>query len=121
MADNAPAHSGMLNFDAVAILSTPGKGYDPAMVSAHLAFLTALEQKGLLLLSGPTRGDGIVAGSGLTILNVASVEEAKKIWADEPFTKAGTRDAQFFMWRLMEGGFNLTLSFSDQKLKMGRP
>jgi uncharacterized protein YciI len=113
----------MLNFEVVAILSQPRPGFDPgALLGAHLEFMVALEKKGLVLLSGPlTPADGAAAGQGLTVLNTASIETARAIWAEEPFCRAGQRDAHFFVWRLMEGRLGLTLDLSDQRLQLTRP
>lgn len=112
----------MLNFEAVAILHRPLAGFDPGtLLPTHLDFMVELEKEGLLLLSGPlTTEDGKFGHFGLTVLNVATIAEARAIWADEPFYHAGQRDADFFIWRLMEGRLNVSLDLSDRSFRMGR-
>ena len=106
----------MLNADVVAILSRPRPGFDAApLLASHLDFMIDLEKKGLLFLSGPmTARDGKFGAYGLTVLNVATIEQAEKIWADEPFNRSGQRDVEYFVWRLMEGRLNLSLDLSNR-------
>jgi uncharacterized protein YciI len=112
----------MLNFDAVAILSRPLAGFEPGkLLAAHLDFMVVLEKKGLVLLSGPlTTVDGQFGQFGLTVLNVRTIAEAKEIWADEPFHRAHQREADFFIWKLMEGRLGLSLDLSDRSFSMTR-
>jgi uncharacterized protein YciI len=123
MADDIQARVGaMLNHDVVAIVSKPRPGFDPkALLAQHLDFIVALERKGLVLLSGPTSAPELPAGSGLTILNVGTIADARRIWADEPFHRAGGRNAEFFVWRLMEGNIGASLSLSDRRFRLLPP
>jgi uncharacterized protein YciI len=106
----------MLNADLIAIISRPRDGFDPGtLLPAHLDFMIGLEKKGVLFLSGPMTGrDGKFGAFGLTVLNVATIAEAEKIWADEPFNRSGQRDVEFFLWRLMEGRLSVSLDLSDR-------
>jgi uncharacterized protein YciI len=110
----------MLNADVVAIISRPRPGFDPAkLLEVHLDFMIALEKQGLLFLSGPLTGrDGKFGQFGLSVLNVRTIEEAEKIWADEPFFRAGQREAEFYVWRLMEGRLSLSFNLSDRSFFM---
>lgn len=113
----------MLNYDVVAIWSRPRKGFDPGpLLDRHFDFMVDLEKRGLLLMSGPliTR-DGRFGLYGLTVLNVPTIAAAEKIWAREPFLRAGQRDADYYIWRLMEGRLPVTLDLSDQRLALTRP
>jgi uncharacterized protein YciI len=123
MADDIQARVGaMLNHEVVAIVSKPRPGFDPqALLGRHLDFIVALEQEGLVLLSGPTAAPELPAGSGLTVLNVGTIEAARRIWADEPFHHAGARDAEFFVWRLMEGNLGVSFSLSDGRFRLRAP
>ncbi|MGX1309865.1 uncharacterized protein YciI [Amorphus suaedae] len=112
----------MMNFDVVVIESLPRPGFQVAgLLSEHLDFMIDLEKRGLLFLSGPTiEADGSIGQVGLTVLNVPTLEMAREIWSEEPFFKAGQRDAEFRLWRLMEGALNVTLSLSDAKVGIAR-
>lgn len=112
----------MLNFEVVAILSKPLPGFMPGkLLPAHLDFMVALEKKGLLFLSGPLQGkDGPMGQLGLTVLNVRTIEEAQAIWAEEPFYRSGQREAEYFVWRLMEGEVNLSLDLSSRSFTLSR-
>ncbi len=110
----------MLNADVVAVLSRPGPDFDPApLLPSHIEFMVALEKRGLLFLSGPLTGrDGRFGQFGLTVLRVASIAEAEEIWADEPFNRAGLRDAEYFVWRMMEGRLSISLDLSDRSFAL---
>lgn len=113
---------GMMNFDVIVIESLPKPGFEVGkLLSQHLDFMIDLEKRGLLFLSGPTIDeDGSIGQVGLTVLNVTTLEKAREIWSEEPFFKAGQRDAEFRKWRLMEGALNLTISLSDAKAGLSR-
>jgi uncharacterized protein YciI len=112
----------MMNFDVVVIESLPRPGFQVGpLLSQHLDFMIDLEKRGLLFLSGPTiEEDGSIGQVGLTVLNVDTLEKAREIWSEEPFFKAGQRDAEFRLWRLMEGALNLTISLSDAQVGIVR-
>jgi uncharacterized protein YciI len=112
----------MLNHDVVAVWSRPRETFDPgSLLPAHLDFMIALEKQGRLFLSGPVTGrDGQFGRLGLTVLNVTTIAEAEAIWADEPFFRAGQRDAEFYMWKLMEGRLELAFDLSDQSFRVTR-
>ena len=112
----------MMNFDVVVIESVPRPGFQVGeLLGRHLDFMIDLEKRGLLFLSGPTvEEDGSIGQVGLTVLNVRTLEKAREIWSEEPFFKAGQRDAEFRLWRLMEGALNLTVSLSDARVGIVR-
>ena len=112
----------MLNHEVVAVWSRPREGFDSAqLLPVHLDFMIALEKQGKLFLSGPATGrDGKFGQVGLTVLNVATIAEAEAIWADEPFFRAGQRDAEFFVWRLMEGRLDMSFDLSDRTFRVPR-
>lgn len=110
----------MLNAEVIAVLSRPRDGFDPGkLLPSHLDFMIDLEKRGLLFLSGPlTARDGKFGAFGLTVLNVTTIAQAENIWADEPFNRSGQRDAEYFIWRLMEGRLMLSVDFSDRSFKL---
>jgi hypothetical protein len=112
----------MLNHEVVAVWSRPREGFDSAkFLPMHLDFMIALEKQGKLFLSGPLTGrDGKFGQFGLTVLNVATIAEAEAIWADEPFFRAGQRDAEFYVWRLMEGRLEMAFDLSDRTFRVAR-
>ena len=112
----------MMNFDVVVIDSLPRPGFQVGeLLSQHLDFMIDLEKRGLLFLSGPTvEEDGSIGQVGLTVLNVPTLEMAREIWSEEPFFKAGQRDAAFRRWRLMEGALNVKVSLSDARVGLVR-
>ncbi|MEA3536528.1 YciI-like protein [Rhizobium sp. CC-YZS058] len=55
---------------------------------AHVAFLDALNARGMLALAGPFLGeDGKPTGS-LVIVEAETLEEARAIFAEDPYAKA---------------------------------
>jgi uncharacterized protein YciI len=113
----------MLNAEVVAILSRPRPGFDPVqLLPQHLDYMIELEKKGLLFLSGPLTGrDGKFGQFGLTVLNVPTIAEAEQIWAEEPFFRAGQRDSDYYVWRLMEGRLSISFDLSDQSFLIRPP
>jgi uncharacterized protein YciI len=111
----------MLNRELVAVLATPRAGAQVLpLLDRHFDYMIGLEQRGLLFLSGPLRAPSQAAGLGLTILNVADIEAARALWDGEPFHAAGLRDAQFFIWNVMEGSLQFTLQLSAQRVALGQ-
>lgn len=83
-----------------------------AHLNAHLEWALELERRGALLVSGPVRGgDRTGTGHGLTILRVATENEAREIAATDPFVLEGLRGFEVMGWRLMEGAITLRISF----------
>lgn len=89
------------------------------LLPQHLAYMIDLEKKGLLFASGPfTDGDGNPTGAGLTILSVPTMEAAQEVAQKDPFVLAGVRDFEVTRWILNEGGFRLTVNYSDQTIRV---
>jgi uncharacterized protein YciI len=84
---------------------------------AHLEFMIGLEKKGIVFASGPLSDpDGQQRGNGLTILRAASVSEARRIAASDPFVTGGLRTFELREWTVMEGSLGIRVNFSDQSL-----
>lgn len=85
-------------------------------LAEHLDFLKRLESEGVLFLSGPFRGpDGAWKGDGMSIIRAASVQAAEKIFAEEPFSRAGIRTNRVRPWQVNEGSITMTARlFSSQ-------
>ena len=84
-----------------------------AMLPVHLEFLHDLEERGILFAAGPLRlPDGAPQTvHGMAVLRAGSLDEARTIIAEEPFTKNGYRTAQILSWTLNEGSFSVRLRF----------
>ena len=90
------------------------------LLPAHLEYLIGLEKKGLLFASGPLTevGAGPLGGGGLTVLRVASAEEAREIAEAEPFVKNGLRTFEIKEWTIMEGTLGVRVNLSDQSVEV---
>lgn len=111
----------MLRKKLYVILSKGGATADQIgqVLPQHLDYMIGLERKGVLFASGPlTVPAGAPAGDGLTILRAASVEEAHKIAAADPFVLNKLRSFEVREWTLMEGSFGVKVNFSDQSLEI---
>ena len=91
-----------------------------AAVAAHLEYLIGLEKRGLLFASGPLTdvGAGPLGGGGLTVLRVASADEAREIAEAEPLAKNGLRTFEIKEWTIMEGTLGLRVNLSDQSVEV---
>ncbi len=81
-------------------------------VAEHLAYMNALEADGRLWASGPFVKEGVLVGDGLTILSVATIEEARQAMEEEPLVKRGLRRFELRRWELREGRMTITLNAS---------
>ena len=90
------------------------------LLPAHLEYLIGLEKRGLLFASGPLTevGAGPLGGGGLTVLRVASADEAREIAEAEPLAKNGLRTFEIKEWTIMEGTLGLRVNLSDQSVEV---
>ena len=90
------------------------------LLPAHLEYLIGLEKRELLFASGPLTevGAGPLGGGGLTVLRVASAEQAREIAEAEPFVKNGLRTFEIKEWTIMEGTLGLRINLSDQSVEV---
>ncbi len=85
----------------------------------HLAFLTDLEVRGILLAAGPFRdSDGSRHGAGMMILRASSVEEADAIAAEEPYRKYGLRTHSPTPWQWAEGSLTQTVRMKSKTFEV---
>jgi hypothetical protein len=105
---------GMLGKTLYVVMSK-GRGADlKPHLPEHLRYMIALEKEGKLFASGPF--DSGASGDGMTILRVASKDEADAIAQRDPFVIAGVRAFEIREWTLMEGSFGMTVHFSDRSV-----
>jgi len=111
----------MLRKKLYVVLSMAKGGPDAvkANLIAHLEYMIELEKRGVLFASGPfAEADGTNRGNGMTILRVASAEEARGIAAGDPFVVNGVRTFEVREWTLMEGSLGVRVNFSDRSLEL---
>lgn len=88
-------------------------------LAAHLEYMVGLEKNGVVFASGPlSDGDGPPTGLGLTVLRVASAEEARTLAEADPFYRNGLRSFEIKEWTIMEGTLGLRVNLSDQSIEV---
>lgn len=106
-------------FYAVLSQPSPAPGKLKALLPAHLEYMIGLERRGLLFASGPlSDGAGPPSGAGLTILRVASAQEARAVADADPFVVNGLRTYELKEWTIMEGTLGLHVNLSDQSIEI---
>jgi uncharacterized protein YciI len=83
---------------------------------AHLEYMIGLEKAGKIFASGPL--DFGASSDGLTVLNVASKEEARALALQDPFVINGVRSFQIREWTIMEGSFGIQVNYSDRSIEL---
>ena len=69
--------------------------------AAHLQWLAGLDAAGQLVLAGPfVSEDGASTGSGMFIIRAASLADAERIAATDPYNAGGYRTFRVLPWRL---------------------
>ena len=92
------------------------------LLPEHLAYLGELEREGRVFASGPfPADDGRPDGTGMTVLRVASGPEAERLATADPLALAGLRRYTVRRWVVVEGGFTITVRYSDVSYQMGEP
>lgn len=105
----------MLGRDYWLILSTPVPGVTgeaiQAVLTDHLQWLLALEERHTIFLSGPLlEGPDVGPGSGMTVLRATDEAEATRVADQDPFVRAGLRTFAVYRWRVNEGSIGLRVS-----------
>jgi uncharacterized protein YciI len=106
-------------FYAILSKASPTPEKLKALLPAHLEYMISLEKRGLLFASGPLAdGDGPPTGAGLTVLRVASAQEARALAEADPFVANGLRTFEIKEWTIMEGTLGLRINLSDQSVEV---
>ncbi len=111
----------MLRRKFYAVLSQPSPTPEKlkALLPEHLEYMIGLERRGLLFASGPLGdGAGPPNGAGLTVLRVASAQEARALADADPFVVNGLRTYELKEWTIMEGTLGLRVNLSDQSIEV---
>jgi uncharacterized protein len=86
---------------------------------AHLEYMISLERRGVVFASGPLAdGGGPPSGHGLTVLRVATAQEARDLAEADPFFVNGLRSFEVKEWTVMEGTVGLRVNLSDQSIEV---
>jgi uncharacterized protein YciI len=87
---------------------------------AHWEWLTEVEERGHLFASGPfVASDGnSYPGDGLLIFRADSLAEATAIAEADPIHQAGLRTLEIRPWEMNEGGFTLSVRYSDSRFEL---
>jgi uncharacterized protein YciI len=85
-------------------------------LAAHLEYMIGLEREGKLFASGPL--DFGASSDGLTVLRVASAEEARAVALGDPFVINGIRSFRIREWTVMEGSFSIQVNYSDRSIEI---
>lgn len=90
------------------------------VLPAHLEWAIQAERRGELFASGPFAAEGCPPGAagGMTIVRAGSHAEAEAILNQDPFVREGLVTITIRKWILMEGGFTVTMRFSDQSARL---
>lgn len=111
----------MLNKPLYVVLRTPSNtARMQELLEPHLRWAIAAERRGELFASGPFVAEGMPAGmlGGMSIVRASSEAEAREILGGDPFIAQGVFSIEVRRWMLMEGGFSLTVRFSDQSIRL---
>ena len=77
---------------------------------AHLLWLKAQEDAGVLFLSGSHHAGDQWDGGGTAIVRAPSLQAAQALAETEPFHRAGIRTNTAHGWRLNEGNLRISLN-----------
>ena len=90
-------------------------------IEAHLDRQVELERAGIMFGAGPLfEDDGSdVPVASMIIVRADSFAHAKEIADGDPMLFHGVRNYTIRRWRMNEGSFNVTISYSTQRAEIG--
>lgn len=109
-------HAKMLHKTLYIIFSEPTEktGDRRKIFPKHIEYQLKIEKAGILFAAGPfVDAKGKAQGPGMIVVRAKNMAEAKKIAEADPFHKQGYRKFRIQAWQINEGGFNLSVKFSD--------
>jgi uncharacterized protein YciI len=83
-------------FHALFLSIIPGKALTSTVVDQHAAHLADLDRKGKLVLAGPL----LTRFSGLVVLRVPSLAEARAIAETDPMIRGGFQSYELATWMM---------------------
>tara|TARA_R110000787_G_scaffold36145_26_gene92512 strand:+ start:584 stop:964 length:381 start_codon:yes stop_codon:yes gene_type:complete len=109
-------HAKMLHKTLYIIFSEPTEktGDRRKIFPKHIEYQLKIEKAGILFAAGPfVDAKGKAQGPGMIVVRAKNMADAKKIAEADPFHKQGYRKFRIQAWQINEGGFNLSVKFSD--------
>ena len=86
-----------------------GAAEQQAMQNEHLAKLAEHNKKGVNVVYGPVLADADIRG--IAVLAVPAAEDARKLFAPDPFVKAGVMTTEVYGWMGPKGWFHAPVSY----------
>jgi uncharacterized protein len=83
-------------FYALFLSITPGKALTSTVIDQHTAHLADLDRQGKLVLAGPL----LTRFSGLIVLRVPSLAEARAIAEEDPMIRGGFQSYELATWMI---------------------
>lgn len=116
------ASKGMLQKQYYMVHSTPTAGLDAVMANlpAHLEHQCKIEREGIMVAAGPHWNDAENEwlGEGTFVIRANSLAHARELAAADPMHQRGARSFKVRPWLVNEGGFRLSVTFSDGKFQI---
>ena len=90
------------------------------LLEAHLQWAIEADRRGELFASGPfVKEDGLPGAlGGMSVLRAATMEDAERILANDPFIREKVYTPIINKWLMMEGEMTVTLRFSDRSYSL---
>lgn len=113
---------GALALELYIVESTPTG--DPDAVKAnlpdHLAYQREQEERGALVLAGPTSDPTgtIMVGAGMIIYRADSMESARSLAENDPMHASGARSFTLRKWLVNEGRLSINVGLSTGSVKL---
>jgi uncharacterized protein YciI len=114
---------GMLHKRLYVIFTKPVPGNEALIEEVtpeHLEFQVKLEEKGIMFAAGPflNQDEETAPEEGMIIYRAASLQAARDIADADPMHSSGARTYIVRPWLVNEGGFNLSVRFSNGSFEL---
>jgi uncharacterized protein YciI len=109
---------GMLHKRLYVVFTVPAPGKEALIEEVtpeHLEFQVDLERRGIMFAAGPflNHDEKTAPEEGMIIYRAGSLQAARDIADSDPMHSSGARTYTIRPWMVNEGGFKLSVSFSD--------
>lgn len=94
--DPTPGHGDGSMLYVVLLSNSPGKTLTAAVIAQHAAHLGELDREGRLVLAGPL----LARFSGLIVLRVSNMAEAKAVAEADPMIRSGFQSYELATWMI---------------------
>lgn len=99
------------------IITTPVKPMEEIkkIMPEHLQHQIGLEKQGILFAAGPLFEEGTDTPiGGCVVIRAKDFDDAKRIADSDPMHKSGARSYTLHRWKINEGSYSVTVSYSDR-------